>query len=499
MSRAALLLACALFGSALMAQQHELTLERRGSIAFVNWRADVIALEAITQLANAGGLTLKIQPEALGVLQSELLDLNVRGALISDCAQSIAAACGLVAAVQSGELNVQAVPQEGVAAERLRRAAVEWYGRAALENPRAGREDDTAFRAAMLEFDGGALESALAGFRVFAEGHRGAPLCARAWLMAGSAAFLLERYAEARTALEHLDDTTPDNALLSEGALLTARSFLAEGRSADALPRLRRAADKGAPRISALASLLEAELSLAAGDAVAALDILERVARRLDRAEPDLAQRIPLWSGRVLLALNQPRAAVTQLQTAMLTCGEKIDRDEAALGLMQAYRACGDNVAALLAARALLGMAPVGATLRNALEQIGGLQAELGLADAAVATYERLLSECPDGDALAQRALLGLAQTLVTERRWDEARDLFSALGMRSDVGQRALLEVARCDVAMAAHERALGVLQRVNDPVLSAPVRELQARALSALGRHREASEVLGGRKEKQ
>lgn len=495
MSRASLLLL--LLCSGLTAQATGLQLERRGSIVFVSWNADLSALEAVTQLSNASGLGLKIQPEALGVLNSERIDLKVRGMLLSDCAQSIAAACGILASVQSGVLNVQTVPVEGDGAERLRRAAVEWYGRAALANPRAEREDDTAFRAAMLEFDGGAFESALAGFRVFAEGHRGAPLCAKAWLMAGSAAFLQERFAEARAALEHIDDAKPDGPEIAEAALLTARSFLAESRPADALPRLRRAAAKGAPRIAALASLLEAELEHGAGKASAALDTIEGVQRRLDRAEPDLSQRIPLWSGRVLLSMKLPRAAVTQFQTAMLTCQVKEDRDAAAFGLMQAYRAGGDNVAALLAARSLLAMAPEGVMLRNALEQIANLQAELGLADAAVATWERLLAECPEGDPLAQKAVLGLAHTLVVERRFDEARDLFSALTMREDVGQSALLEVARCDLALGEHERALAVLKRVNGTALLAEVRSLQGRALSALGRYQDASEVLGGQKE--
>jgi|GEM_PF-5701962 tetratricopeptide (TPR) repeat protein len=481
-----------LFAATLVAQEPALRVERRGPIALVTASATLSVREAIMRLAEASGCTVRIAPEALAAADSERVELDCSGLLLADAVQHLGAVAGLVAELDGKTITLATCTNSPAAAERVRVAAVDWYGRATLASPRDEGAGDSAFRAAALELDGGRAELALAGFRVYAEGHPQSELAARAWYQAGVAAFILGRHAEARTALEHVDELASGRAIAPDAALLTARTYAAEGATADATTRLLRASAANNLRTAVEAELLLAEGQLRAGNAAVALEGLEKAAKRTGRALPDIAGRIPLWTGRVLLASKNARAAITQFQTAMLTAPSADDRAQAALGLVRATRAAGDSVQALMAARTLLAMDPQGAVLRAALHETADLQAAVGLTDAAVASLERLINETPEGDPMAVKALNALAKLLCLERRYDEARSLFAALALREDMAALADLEVARCDVALGEPTRALAVLDRITDAALAGEARMLRAKALGALGRHREASMVL-------
>lgn len=482
-----------LLAAALAAQDPALRVERRGPIALVSAKAVLSVRDALVRITAEAGCTLRIAPEALLAADSERVELDCTGMLLADAVQHLAAVAGLVADVEGSVITLAAPAGAAAAEERLRSSAVDWYGRAALASPRDEGSGDSAFRAAALELDGGNPELALAGFRVYAEGHPGSVLAGRAWYLAGVAAFTLGRHTEARTALEHLDEVASGKELVFEAALLAARAWAAEGTKAEATSRLMRATSAVDERTAVVAELLLAEGRLLAGDTAAALDGLESAALRAGRALPDITGRIPLWTGRVLLASGNPRGAVTQFQTAMLTSPALEDRAYAALGLMRATRAAGDPVQALMAARTLLAMNPEGLVLRTALQETADLQAAVGLTDAAVSSLEKLIQETPEGDPMAPRAMKSLASLLSLERRYDEARSLFSALALREDMAAMADLEVARCDLALAEPARALQVLDRIKDATLAAEVRLVRASALGALGRHREAGLVLG------
>lgn len=463
--RALLLLAGAAAGTC-AAQSCSLGVTGSGGAALVTCAAEgLTAQDLFTRLSGALGLPLRTRDAALEALAAEKPVVRVADMPAADVVEHLAGSAGLEGRIEDGVITITSYPAAGdpELPGRLRASALAAARRASVL-PGTKPEVPFAYRIGLLHLGGGDCTEALLAFRIFYENDEGHPLAARARLLAARCASDSGGLPEARSILEGLERHHGDAPEILRASLELARIQMLAGVPAEAVVRLHRVIREAADvRLEGLAVLQLTELHLRLGDPATALRTLETFDADLRRALPDLAERVPLYTGLCLVAKGAVRESVPHFQLAVLRCEDPATRVRGTVELVKAYAALGEHTTAILAAEAARRMRLEGPRLREVSLLLGELHAGCGNPVLARRHFERALAEAGPADRIAFRARKGLAHVLFRERKWDEARELFA--GLAREDGEDALparMMAARCDVGRSEWRAAIETLAAV-------------------------------------
>ncbi|GAB5537016.1 MAG: tetratricopeptide repeat protein [Rubricoccaceae bacterium] len=244
---------------------------------------------------------------------------------------------------------------------------------------------------------------------------------------------------QAARAYARLDRRYPESAENADVGLALAEAYLRTGQRAEAAREIERRRSQLVDEDAVRAALLLGETRLQLGDADGAREVLLDVP-----ADSPYRQRAALAYGRAAFAQEDWNEAIRALTEARATEGTGDDpvAHEAAyyrgLALKQIGQ-LGDAEAALRSAR---DRRPDGPFAQAALLELGILQYERRRYDDAVISFDRLLTEAPNGP-LAGEAARRLGESYATLGQSERAREAFDRAEALGSATSETRTEVA--------------------------------------------------------